>query len=305
VKRNRLGRSDLWVSELGLGCMSLPKDDLQAIQILHQAMDETINFFDTADLYGQGDNERLLGEACKGRRANVIIATKVGNKWHPGKTGWTWAPSKDYIHQAVRDSLRRLQTDYIDLYQLHGGTLEDPFDEIIETFEELRQLGYIRYYGISSIRPNVIRKYVERSNIVSVMMQYSALDRRPEESILAYLLEQKVKVLARGPVAHGILSDRQFANSKGERDGYLEYSPADLRDILGQLRMIAGNERAMSQLALQYVMKNPAVASTVAGASRVEQLHENVRASELYAVTDDELTQIRSITKPLQYREHR
>ena len=91
---------------------------------------------------------------------------------------------KNIFSSAVDQSLKRLQTDYIDLYQLHGGTIEDPIDEMIEAFETLKAAGKIRYYGISSIRPNVIREYVKRSSIVSVMMQYSLLDRRPEEEML-------------------------------------------------------------------------------------------------------------------------
>src|SRR6202034_3432729 len=97
-------------------------------------------------------------------------------------------------------------TDYIDLYQLHGGTIDDPIDETIEAFELLQQQGKIRYYGISSIRPNVISEYVQRSNIISVMMQYSLLDRRPEESCLQLLQQNNIGVLARGSVAGGLLA---------------------------------------------------------------------------------------------------
>ncbi|MGV2686963.1 aldo/keto reductase, partial [Clostridium perfringens] len=128
---------------------------------------------------------------------DVIIATKVGNRRVPGKDGLVWDPSKDYIKSAVKDSLRRLGTDYIDLYQLHGGTLDDPLDETIEAFEELKREGWIRYYGISSIRPNVIREYVAKSNIVSVMSQYSILDRRPEEAVLDLLAENGISAIAR------------------------------------------------------------------------------------------------------------
>lgn len=95
-------------------------------------------------------------------------------------------PSKAYIKEAVKKSLTRLKTDYIDLYQLHGGTIEDNIDETIEAFEELKQEGVIRYYGISSIRPNVIKEYVKKSNIVSIMMQFSLFDRRPEEWLPAF-----------------------------------------------------------------------------------------------------------------------
>ncbi|MBW7462026.1 aldo/keto reductase, partial [Paenibacillus sepulcri] len=132
--------------------------------------------------------------------ADVIVATKVGNRREPGKEGWSWDPSKAYIQAAVKESLRRLGTDYIDLYQLHGGTIGDPIGETIEAFEELKRDGLIRHYGISSIRPNVIREYVRRSGIVSVMNQYSMLDRRAEEEVLPLLAEHEIGLIARGPL---------------------------------------------------------------------------------------------------------
>ena len=138
------------------------------------------------------------------------------------QTGWSWDPSKSYIKEAVKQSLKRLGTDYIDLYQLHGGTIEDPIDETIEAFEELKAEGYIRYYGISSIRPNVIREYVKKSNIVSVMMQYSILDRRPEEEALPLLHEHGISVVTRGPLAKGLLSDKML--EKVSQKGYQDYS---------------------------------------------------------------------------------
>lgn len=121
MKTNRLGSSELYVSEIGLGCMSLGTDEGQAVKLIHEALDQGVNFLDTADLYDAGRNEELVGKAIQGRREDVIIATKVGNRRVPGQEGWVWDPSKDYIKSAVKDSLRRLGTDYIDLYQLHGG----------------------------------------------------------------------------------------------------------------------------------------------------------------------------------------
>src|SRR5690606_33983616 len=169
MRKHRLGTSDLYVSEIGLGPMSIGTDEAEAHRIIHEALDLGINFLDTADLYDQGRNEEITGRALKGRRSDVVLATKVGNRIIPGQDGWVWDASKAYIMEAVKQSLRRLGTDYIDLYQLHGGTMEDPIDETIEAFERLREQGWIRWYGISSIRPNVIREYVTRSSIVRVM----------------------------------------------------------------------------------------------------------------------------------------
>ncbi len=171
MEKRRLGKSDLYVTELGLGCMTLGTDALAAERIINAALEEGVNYFDTADLYDFGVNESIVGRALKPVREQVIMATKVGNRWNNKQDGWSWDPSKAYIKEAVKDSLTRLGTDYIDLYQLHGGTLDDPIDETIEAFEDLVSEGLIKYYGISSIRPNVIREYASKSNISSVMMQ--------------------------------------------------------------------------------------------------------------------------------------
>jgi 1-deoxyxylulose-5-phosphate synthase len=303
MKKNRLGRSDLWVSEIGFGCMSLPSDQKEATKILHAALDSGVNFFDTADLYGRGENERLVGAALKSRRSDVIIATKVGNRWFDGVEGWTWDASGAYIRQAVRESLRRLNTDYIDLYQLHGGTLEDDIDEVISTFEDLQREGLIRYYGISSIRPNVIREYVKRSNIVSVMMQYSILDRRPEESILDVLRDHEIHVIARGPVAKGMLSEKVLTNPPTEP--YLDYQPNEIQELVTILSSLCNEHRSLSQLALRYALSHPAVATVIPGASKLEQLMENVGAAHTEDLSAEELSLIRSWSKANQYTAHR
>ena len=181
MNQRELGHSGLTVSELGLGCMSLPDDLQESKRIIDAALDAGVNFFDTADLYDGGKNEELVGYALKNRREDIILATKVGNRLNPDGNGWSWDPTKRHIVSAVKDSLRRLGTDYIDLYQLHGGTMEDDAEETIEAFESLKKEGLIRHYGISSIRPTVIKRFLDGSSAVSVMMQYSLLDRRPEE----------------------------------------------------------------------------------------------------------------------------
>ena len=187
-----LGNSMLKISRIGFGTMSLEAENPVSGRLLLQALDGGMNYFDTADLYQQGKLESLIGKTFLNKRDQVVLCTKVGNQWRADGTGWDWNPSKKYILDSVDQSLKRLQTDYIDLYQLHGGTLEDPINDIVEAFEFLKKTGKIRYYGISSIRPTVIREYVKRSAIISVMMQYSLLDRRPEEEMLPFLKEKMV-----------------------------------------------------------------------------------------------------------------
>lgn len=302
MKKNRLGQSELFVSEIGLGCMSLGTEEARAVRIIHEALDAGVNFLDTADLYDEGRNEELVGLAIRGRRSEVIVATKVGNRRIPGREGWVWDPSKAYIKQAVRDSLRRLGTDYIDLYQLHGGTIEDPTDETIEAFEELKREGLIRYYGISSIRPNVIREYARRSNIVSLMSQYSMLDRRPEEETLRLIEGRGIGLIARGPLAGGILTEGGAA--KAERD-YLDYSREELPEVRRRLLELCGNGRTLVQTAIRYALADPAVATVIPGASSLEQLRLNLSAASAPPLSEEELAAIRAVTRANRYEQHR
>jgi aryl-alcohol dehydrogenase-like predicted oxidoreductase len=303
LKKRKLGKSDLWVTELGLGCMSIGTDEKAAREIIETALDEGINYFDTADLYDFGENEKIVGSALKQVRENVILASKVGNRWNHNKKGWSWDPSKSYIKEAVKQSLKRLDTDYIDLYQLHGGTIEDRMDETIEAFEDLKSEGYIRYYGISSIRPNVIREYVKKAHIVSVMMQYSILDRRPEEDALPLLHEHGISVVTRGPLAKGLLSDKML--EKVSQKGYQDYSQEDLFTVLPVLKDKLAGDRSLTEVALQYNLAHPAIASVIAGASSPEQVRGNARAINSPSLTEDEIALIKTISKATYYKEHR
>ena len=305
MKKRQIGSSDLYVSEIGLGCMSLGTDEKKAIEMIQTALQQGINYFDTADLYDFGLNEEFVGKALKSVRHDVVIATKVGNRWNENKEGWNWDPSKAYIKSQVKKSLQRLQTDYIDLYQLHGGTIEDNMDETIEAFEELVQEGLIRYYGISSIRPNVIQSYLTQANIVSVMMQYSLLDRRPEEWFSLFE-NRKASIIARGPIAKGLLSARELekASQSMKENGYLNYRFQELEELLGQLKE-AFATRSLQEIALQYVLSHEEVAAVIPGASVPTQIIENVRAVRAPKLSKEEWQLLRSLTVANQYDQHR
>ncbi len=303
MKTNQLGSSKLNVSEIGLGTMSLGTDREKGISLIHEAIDNGVTFIDTADLYDFGLNEEIVGEALRDRRDSVVLATKAGNHWEDGKEGWYWDPSKRHIKSALKASLKRLKTDHIDLFQLHGGTIEDPFDETIEAFEELKQEGLIIEYGISSIRPNVIREFVKKASIASVMMQYSILDRRPEEEILDYLHENNISVIARGPLAKGMLTDRY--EEKVKEDGFLDHSKFDVLETVKQISEIKGDKRNLTQTSLKYALAHPAVATVIPGASRSEQLLANITAQNAPDLTPDEVQKIRDVSKMNVYDKHR
>ncbi|UOQ47520.1 aldo/keto reductase [Gracilibacillus caseinilyticus] len=304
MEKKQLGKSDLMVSSIALGCMSLGTDSKQAVNVIDEALDLGINYLDTADLYDQGLNEEMVGKAIENKRKDIILATKVGN--HLKEDGsWFWDPSKSYIKEQVKKSLKRLRTDYIDLYQLHGGTIEDPIPETIEAFEELVKEGVIRYYGISSIRPNVIREFMNKSNIVSVMMQYSILDRRPEEIMLKELADQQISVVTRGSLAKGMLSQNgpDIIEQKAHK-GYLDYDQSNLNDTVSQLQQLLRPNQTLNGLALNYVLNNQAVTSVVSGASGTEQLRENVEAIN-QSFNQEQLDKTKSIALANTYHQHR
>ena len=279
--------------------MSLPSDQQEAEKIIQVALDQGINYFDTADLYDNGENEKIVGKALKNNRESIILATKVGNRMNKSGDGWSWDPSKKWIRAAIHESLKRLQTDYIDVYQLHGGTMEDDADEVIDTMEALKKEGLIRAYGISSIRPNVINRFLTKSKAVSVMMQYSLLDRRPEEW-LPLLEEHQVSLLSRGTLAKGLLTAEGLnrANKTGE---YLSYSKVELLKTIEQLQSLGAPIAAVAQ---HHVLEQKATASMIIGASSAEQFLETVKAYNT-EVSKDVLLKASEITKQDVYEEHR
>lgn len=286
------------VSEISYGCMSLGENRDENIRLLHQALDRGINLFDTADLYQKGENEATVGKAFAGMRDQVLIATKVGNQMRPDGSGWDWNPRKEYILQAVEESLKRLNTDYLDLYSLHGGTLDDPIDETIEAFERLQQQGKIRHYGISSIRPNVIREYVKRSNIVSVMMQYSLLDRRPEEESLHLLHRHQIGVLARGSLAKGLLVDKPTKE-------YLGYSAQEVGKAAEAIASVGGDRRSPAETAIRFALHHPAITSAVVGIRTEDQLEEAIQVSLSPPLTEEEIRPLQEAIPENRYEEHR
>ncbi|MFD1206427.1 MULTISPECIES: aldo/keto reductase [Sporosarcina] len=299
MKKRELGKSGIFVSEISLGCMSLPNDKEKAKAIIDTALEAGINFFDTADLYDSGKNEMIVGSLLKEKRDDIILSTKVGNERIAGEDGWRWNPKKAYIMEAVKESLRRLKTDYIDLYQLHGGTMEDDASETIDAFETLKKEGIIRQYGISSIRPNVINRFLKKSNAVSVMMQYSLLDRRPEEWF-SMIHDEGASIITRGTLAKGLLTNDGLVKAD-QLNGFAEYSTSEMKETVKMLLEETANLHAT---AIAFNLQNEAIASTVIGASTKEQLLDTILAYEA-DVSQSDLKALENKLHLHKYQEHR
>lgn len=294
----RLIRANLNVSEISFGCMSLGVDHAENQALIQCAFDAGVNYFDTADIYKNGFNEESVGRAIKPIRQDIILATKVGNVPNDQERNWEWNPSKKYILQAAEKSLKRLGTDYIDIYQLHGGMIEDNWEETVDAFDILKDKGMIRHYGISSIRPNVIRRFANQTDSVSNMIQYNLLDRRPEESALEVLSSAKVGVMVRGGLAGGLLAGKDSRN-------YLEYSIEDIDILLNKMKSFSIEKMSLAQVALKWVLSNNAVTTAVVGIRNMQQLKgvlDTVDSPELSVQTIQALS---DLLAPNLYTNHR
>ncbi|MFD2598806.1 aldo/keto reductase [Sphingobacterium corticis] len=280
---NSIGATDMQASQIGLGCMSISGGPTKVnLDIVRRAFDGGITYYDTADIYDKGLNENLLGQAVQGFRQQVILATKVGNKWKSNDEGLDWCASAEHILKEVDASLTRLKTDYIDLYQLHGGTIEDPFDEVVEAFELLVKAGKIRAYGISSIRPNVFLNYAEKSGISSNMMPYNILDRRPEEYFNA-VENAQVDIVARGVLAQGLLINKPTK-------AYLHHTEAEVALAQRHIQRVADETGSTAtSIALRYAISPPSVKRLVVGIRSMKQLDDVLKAASMLTPLDMEM----------------
>ncbi|CUY01036.1 aldo/keto reductase [Staphylococcus epidermidis] len=294
-------KSGIEISELGLGCMSLGTDYKKAQPIIESAIDNGITYFDTADIYDQGVNEEIVGKALKKYqdRDDIVIGTKVGNRL-TDDGHMTWDPSKKHIKESVKGSLKRLGLNHLDLYQLHGGTIDDPLDETISAFDELKREGYIRAYGISSIRPNVIDYYLKNSQIETLMSQFNLIDNRPE-SLINDVHDKQVKILARGPVFKGLLTSKSVdVIDEKFKNGVLDYTQDELGSTIASIKELESNLTALS---FKYLTSHDAMGSIIVGASSVEQLEENVR-NYYKEISLDQIKSARNRVKDIEYTQH-
>jgi|SRR5579871_1871753 len=311
MKNVKFGRTGLRVSRLCLGTMTfgLQCDERQSISILDRAAEGGIDFLDTADVYPLGGGrdtagrtEEIVGRWLKGKRANFILATKCVGQMGPKP--WDQGMSRKHILDAIDASLKRLQTDYVDLYQLHGFDPLTPIDEALEALDMLVKSGKARYVGVSNWMAHRVARALGRgelkhlARIDSVQPRYNLLFRTFERDLLPLCEEEGIAVIPYNPLAGGLLTGKHDrANAPGEgrftlgRAGAMYqaryWHEREFETVSRMANLARENGMSATELAVRWVLSNTAITAPIIGASKPEQLEANLKAAEAGALAAD------------------
>jgi aryl-alcohol dehydrogenase-like predicted oxidoreductase len=300
MKTRRIG--SLTVSTVGLGCnnFGMTIDERRSADVVHAALDASINFFDTADIYGSTKSEEFLGKALAGRRNRAVIATKFGMRVDANRQG---GARPDYIRQSVEGSLKRLGTDRIDLYQLHTPDAKVPIAETLAALEGLVKAGKVREIGCSNFSAEQLQAAsaavkAGAARFVSVQNQYSLLHREPEAGVLPACEQLGLAFLPYFPLANGLLTGKYSKGvppPSGTRMA-MSWAAAGLTDrnfaTVDALQGIAQRHgRTLLDLAVSWLLRQPPVASVIAGATSPDQIRANANAAD-WTISREDLAQI-------------
>ena len=311
MEYRNLGNSGLKVSAVGLGCnnFGIRNNAEQTRAIVHRALDEGVTLFDTADIYGnRGGSEELLGKALAERRRDVIVATKFGMSMGDGP--YMHGGSRRYIAAATEASLKRLGTDYIDLYQIHQPDRDTPQQETLEALNDLVRSGKVRYIGCSNFTAwqTVDALWISRANnlaaYVSAQNQYNLLDRRVERELIPACHQFGVGILPYFPLASGFLTGKYRRGAESPKGARLSMvarlaertlTDENFATLEGLEKFARSREHSMLELAVGWLASQAQVSSVISGATSPEQVIENVKAGN-WKLTADELAEVDKLT---------
>jgi aryl-alcohol dehydrogenase-like predicted oxidoreductase len=303
MERRTLGTVELVVSEQGLGCMGMsawygPTDEQESIATIHRALELGIDFLDTADVYGQGANEELVGRAIAGRRDEVVLATKFGNRWFDDGSR-TIDGSPDYVRQALDASLRRLNVDHVDLYYQHRVDAETPIEETVGAMAGLVAAGKAKHIGLSEAGPETLRRAHAVHPITALQSEWSLWTRDPEQEVLATVRELGIGFVAYSPLGRGFLAGRFSSPEELSDDDFRRHHPRMSGENFERNRALADRVRELAtekgctpaQLALAWVLSRGDDVVPIPGTKRREYLEQNAAAPDV-ELNEDELAEL-------------
>jgi len=326
MQHRRLGTSDLELPVVTFGAWAIGglfwggSDDAQAVDAIRAAIDHGIDAIDTAPIYGCGHSETLVGRAVQGRRDRVKILTKLGLRWDKAEGEFHFRIKSPQGHEVVvyknltRDSilfeceqsLKRLQTDVIDLYQVHWPTRTAPPAEVMGTLQELQKQGKIRHIGVSNYNSDQLHEAMAAGPVVSNQIKYNLLEREIEADPLPYCRDHNIGVIAYSPMAMGLLTgkvtmDRTFPETD-IRSWKPWFQPANRRRVLAAIDAIhpiaADHNATPGQVAVAWVLAQPGITTALVGARNARQVAENARAAEI-TLSEEETARIREVFEAL------
>lgn len=321
MRIKRISKIDASISVVGFGCWAAGgdwnrSDDQDSIHAIQRAVDLGVNFFDVAPVYGLGHAELILGEALLGRRQDVLIASKCGLVWDDNNQV-TVNATKASLQTEVEDSLRRLQTDYIDLYQVHWPDPNTPISETMQALMDIRQSGKIRHIGVSNFSLALTREAMKYGEVSSFQGLYNMLERNPdnyhniplayrvEDEILPFCAEEGIAFLPYSPIFQGLLTDHYRPNAEFDADDVRTSNPKmngerqliylEMRDKL--LQFAQKIDKPLGQIAINWLIEKEAVTSIIVGAQMPAQVEENV-GSVSWQLTAELIAEIEAILAP-------